>query len=86
VIFIEAGLYPESLKQWLENTPVKNEIAETLINEQENSEEMTHENKSQTDDLLPDIFDRRFCQSLFLNRPSWAAVKADDGIEAAAHR
>ena len=41
VIFIEAGLYPESLKQWLENTPVKNEIAETLINEQENSEEMT---------------------------------------------
>ena len=32
---------PESLKQWLENTPVKNEIAETLINEQESSEEMT---------------------------------------------
>lgn len=31
---------PESLKQWLENTPVKNEIAETLINEQESSEEM----------------------------------------------
>ncbi|OLN26573.1 DUF4406 domain-containing protein [Desulfosporosinus metallidurans] len=32
---------PESLKQWLENTPVKNEIAETLINEQEQHLEMT---------------------------------------------
>lgn len=41
VIFIEAGLYPESLKQWLENTPVKNEVAETLINEQEQDLEMT---------------------------------------------
>lgn len=26
---------PESLKKWLENTPVKNEMAEELINEQE---------------------------------------------------
>lgn len=31
---------PESLKRWLENTPVKNELAETLISEQENSEEL----------------------------------------------
>ncbi|OLN25596.1 hypothetical protein DSOL_5284 [Desulfosporosinus metallidurans] len=46
----------------------------------------SYENKTQTDDLLPDIFDRRFCQSLFLNRPSRATVKADDGIEAAAHQ
>ncbi|KJR44842.1 hypothetical protein UF75_4765 [Desulfosporosinus sp. I2] len=32
---------PESLKQWLENTPVKNEVAETLINEQDQDLEMT---------------------------------------------
>ncbi|MDN5289924.1 MAG: hypothetical protein PWQ06_163 [Anaerophaga sp.] len=31
---------PESLKKWLENTPVKNELAETLILEQEKSEDL----------------------------------------------
>lgn len=31
---------PESLKKWLENTPVKNELAESLILEQEKSEDL----------------------------------------------
>ncbi len=31
---------PESLKKWLENTPIKNELAETLILEQEKSEDL----------------------------------------------
>jgi hypothetical protein len=30
---------PESLKIWLENTPIKNELAETLLQEQEKSED-----------------------------------------------
>ena len=31
---------PESLKKWLENTPIKNELAEMLILEQEKSEDL----------------------------------------------